>query len=172
MSTSVYEQRRECGCKNAILLIPPLRSGSPNGYFLSSPLHSRLIPCGLTFDLPFAEVACSDALPRPAYPNTLRHSSPRHVRFLSPSSNLPIQEKPIPEGGFRGKRATGRAHRIIHRGDETDDAAVLHDLHFGPRLDTEFLPEPGGDDDPPFRQRPDGSYGFPTSRIIRITFYK
>ena len=90
VSTSVYEQRREYRCKNAILIIPPLRSGSPNGYFLSSPLHSRLIPCELTFDLPFAEVACSDALPRPVFPNTRRHSLRRHVRSWSPSSALPI----------------------------------------------------------------------------------
>ena len=46
----------------------PPRYGSPNGYFISSPLHSRLIPCELPFDLPFAEVACSDALPRPVSP--------------------------------------------------------------------------------------------------------
>jgi len=92
------------------------------------------------FDLPFAEVALNDALPRPVFPNIRRHSSRRNARSLSPSSNLPIQEKPIPEGGLGGKGTAGRANRIIHRGDETDDAAVLHDLHFGSRLDAEFLP--------------------------------
>jgi hypothetical protein len=93
---------------------------------------------------------------------------------LSPSTGilLPIQEKSIPERGFRGKNAAGRAHRVIHRGDKIDDASILHDLQFGPRLDAEFLPEPGGDDDLPFRLHPDGSHGFPTSLIIRITFYK
>jgi hypothetical protein len=85
---------------------------------------------------------------------------------------LPIQEKPIPEGRFRGKSAAGRAHGIIHRGDETDDPAVFHDLHFGPRLDAEFLPEPGGDDDLPFRQRPDGSQDIPTYPLICLTLSK
>jgi hypothetical protein len=85
---------------------------------------------------------------------------------------LPIQEKPIPEGGFRGKCTAGSAHRIIHRGDEIDDAAVFHDLHFGPRLDTEFLTELGGDDDLPFRQYLDGSHGYPTFPSIRITLSK